>query len=282
MFETTPFVRDSPVCSLIFSGDRDGGGHRQRGQRGRPRPRRRGRAVARGRRGERLGQEPAHVRYHGAPRPERHGGRVGGARGRGDPRRGEAALNRVRSSRIAMVFQDPMTSLNPYMRIADQMTEVLTVHRGMSRRGALAASVRLLEAMEVPGAQGADRHVSARVLGRHAPAGADRDGAPRPSPPADRGRADHALDVTSQSRIMRLLAEARAEFGHRPHPGHPWTSASWRGAATRWRSSTAGRIMESGPVEGLFAAPRHPYTRGLLEAVPRSRPRRRAPAHRSR
>ena len=61
----------------------------------------------------------------------------------------DAALNRVRSSQIAMIFQDPMTSLNPYMRIADQMTEVLTLHRGMSRREALAESVRLLDEMEV-------------------------------------------------------------------------------------------------------------------------------------
>ena len=62
----------------------------------------------------------------------------------------EAALNRVRSSQIAMIFQEPMTSLNPYMRISTQMIEVLTLHKGMSGRDALAESVRLLDAMEVP------------------------------------------------------------------------------------------------------------------------------------
>ena len=66
---------------------------------------------------------------------------------------GESELNRIRASQIAMVFQDPMTSLNPYMRISDQMTEVLTLHRGMSRREALAESVRALDAMEVPEAR---------------------------------------------------------------------------------------------------------------------------------
>ena len=59
---------------------------------------------------------------------------------------GEAEFNRIRASRLAMVFQDPMTSLNPYMRISDQMTEVLILHRGMSRREALAESVRLQRA----------------------------------------------------------------------------------------------------------------------------------------
>ena len=71
----------------------------------------------------------------------------------------EATFNRIRASEIAMVFQDPMTALNPYMRISDQMTEVLTLHRGMGGREALDEAVRLLAAMEGAGSAGADPHV---------------------------------------------------------------------------------------------------------------------------
>ena len=181
---------------------------------------------------------------------------------------GEAALNRVRASRIAMVFQDPMTSLNPYMRIADQMTEVLTVHRGMSRREALAESVRLLDAMEVPDAR-------ARIdLHPHEFSGGMRQRVLIAMALLCRPRlliADEpttALDVTVQAQIMRLLAEVRAEFGTAvilvTHD-----AGIVAGSCDEMVVLYGGRVMESGPVEGLFAAPRHPYTRGLLAAVPR-------------
>ena len=181
---------------------------------------------------------------------------------------GEAVLNRVRSSRIAMVFQDPMTSLNPYMRIADQMTEVLTVHRGMSRREALAESVRLLEAMEVPDAR-------ARIgMYPHEFSGGMRQRVLVAMALLCRPRlliADEpttALDVTVQAQIMRLLAEARAEFGTAiVLVTHDVGIVA--GSCDDMVVLYGGRIMESGPVEGLFAAPRHPYTRGLLEAAPR-------------
>ena len=180
----------------------------------------------------------------------------------------EAAFNRIRATRIAMVFQDPMTALNPYMRIADQMTEVLILHRGMGRREALAESVRLLDAMEVPEARvrigmyphelsGGMRQrvlIAMALLGRPRVLIADEP--------------TTALDVTVQSRIMHLLAEVRAELGTAvvlvTHD-----AGVVAGSCDEMVVLYGGRVMESGPVDRVFAAPRHPYTRGLLEAVPR-------------
>ena len=181
---------------------------------------------------------------------------------------GEAAFNRRRASRVAMVFQDPMTALNPYMRIADQMTEVLTLHRGMSRREALAESVRLLDAMEVPEA-------NTRIgMYPHEFSGGMRQRVLIAMALLCRPRlliADEpttALDVTVQSQIMRLLAEMRAEFDTAVVlVTHDVGIVA--GNCDEMVVLYGGRIMESGPVDLIFGAPRHPYTRALLEAVPR-------------
>ena len=189
---------------------------------------------------------------------------------------GEAALNRVRSSRIAMVFQDPMTSLNPYMRIADQMTEVLTVHRGMSRREALAESVRLLEAMEVPDAR-------ARIgMHPHEFSGGMRQRVLVAMALLCRPRlliADEpttALDVTVQAQIMRLLAEVRAEFGTAiVLVTHDVGIVA--GSCDDMVVLYGGRIMESGPVEPVVRGAGAPlYARVARGGAP-ARPRRRAP-----
>ena len=180
----------------------------------------------------------------------------------------EAAFNRIRASGIAMVFQDPMTSLNPYMRISDQMTEVLTWHRGMSRRKALAESVRLLEAMEVPDAR------SRIGMYPHEFSGGMRQRVLIAMALLCRPRlliADEpttALDVTVQSQIMRLLAEVQAEFDTAVIlVTHDVGIVA--GGCDEMIVLYGGRVMESGPVDRVFTAPRHPYTRGLLEAVPR-------------
>ena len=180
----------------------------------------------------------------------------------------EAAFNQVRSSEIAMVFQDPMTALNPYMRISDQMTEILTLHRGMGRREALDEAVRLLDAMEVPEARARIR------MYPHEFSGGMRQRVLIAMALVCRPRlliADEpttALDVTVQSQIVRLLAELRSELGTAiVLVTHDVGVVA--GSSDEMLVLYGGRVMERGPVESVFAAPLHPYTRGLLDAVPR-------------
>ena len=177
-------------------------------------------------------------------------------------------LNKLRAERIAMIFQDPMTSLNPYMRIADQMTEVLTLHKGMSKRDALAESVRMLDAVKIPAAKERIR------LFPHEFSGGMRQRvmiAMSLLCKPDLLIADEpttALDVTVQSQIMGLLGDLQKDFGMATILiTHDLGVVA--GFCERVLVMYGGRVMEQGPTEPLFAQPTHPYTRGLLAAVPR-------------
>ncbi|MBO9431816.1 oligopeptide/dipeptide ABC transporter ATP-binding protein [Sulfitobacter sp. R18_1] len=177
-------------------------------------------------------------------------------------------LNKIRAERIAMIFQDPMTSLNPYMRISEQMAEVLTLHQGLSKRDALAESVRMLDAVKIPAAKERIR------LFPHEFSGGMRQRvmiAMSLLCKPDLLIADEpttALDVTVQAQIMDLLGDLQKDFGMATILiTHDLGVVA--GFCERVLVMYGGRVMEQGPTEPLFAEPTHPYTRGLLAAVPR-------------
>ncbi len=180
----------------------------------------------------------------------------------------QAKMNKMRSEKVAMIFQDPMTSLNPYMRISDQMAEVLTLHKGLSKRDAIAEAARMLDAVRIPDAR-------ARItMYPHEFSGGMRQRIMIAMALLCQPRlliADEpttALDVTVQAQIMSLLGTIRDDFGTAviliTHD---------LGIVADFCDRTlvmyGGQIMEEGATTDVFAAPAHPYTKGLLRAVPR-------------
>ena len=180
----------------------------------------------------------------------------------------QRALNKVRSQDIAMIFQDPMTSLNPYMRISDQMAEVLMLHKGMSKRDAITESARMLDAVRIPDAR-------ARItMFPHEFSGGMRQRIMIAMALLCQPRlliADEpttALDVTVQAQIMQVLSDIRTDFGAAVILiTHDLGVVA--GFCDRTLVMYGGQIMEEGPTDDVFASPVHPYTSGLLKAVPR-------------
>ena len=177
------------------------------------------------------------------------------------------SLRRVRGRELAMVFQDPMTSLHPMMTIGRQISEHVRYHEGASRQAALARATELLEQVRIPDPERAlhafPHQFSGGMRQRVAIAGAL---AARPKLLiADEPTT--ALDVTVQAGILRLLDRLRRENGLSvimiTHDLGVLSSI-----ADHVSVFYAGRIVESGPTAELLSHPRHPYTRALLDALP--------------
>src|SRR6187397_681972 len=180
----------------------------------------------------------------------------------------ERAWRRVRGKEIAMIFQDPMTSLNPVLTVGAQLREAIEEHLDVDRKGATARALELLEQVGIPGAK--DRLKSYP----HQFSGGMRQRAMIAMALACKPKlliADEpttALDVTIQAQILDLLRELVAEENAALIMiTHDLGVVA--GMCERVNVMYGGMFMETGAAEPLFAQPRHPYTLGLLQSVPR-------------
>ncbi|HSE73029.1 MAG TPA: oligopeptide/dipeptide ABC transporter ATP-binding protein [Dongiaceae bacterium] len=177
-------------------------------------------------------------------------------------------LNKIRGVKMSMIFQDPMTSLNPYLTVKRQMTEVLETHRGMSQDAALNVAVELLDVVQIPEAR---RRIQ---MYPHEFSGGMRQRvmiamallckpelliADEPTT---------ALDVTVQAQILDLLGKLKRETNMAiALITHDLGVIA--GLADRVMVMYAGEIAERAKASPLFKTPQHPYTQGLLRSMPR-------------
>ncbi len=180
----------------------------------------------------------------------------------------EPAMRKVRGNRISMIFQEPMTSLNPLHSIKKQISETLTLHKGMSES---AARARVLELLNLVGVQNAEQRLTAYP---HELSGGQRQRviiAMALANEPDLLIADEpttALDVTIQAQILKLLKDLQEEFGM------AMLFITHDLGIVRKMADTVcvmqnGEIVEAGPTSRIFSHPEHPYTQRLLEAEPK-------------
>jgi peptide/nickel transport system ATP-binding protein len=180
----------------------------------------------------------------------------------------EPEIRKVRGKEIALIFQEPVAALNPVFTVGDQIAEAIRVHHKVSKKDALAEAVRLLRLVQIPDAERRVREYPHQMSGGMcqrvmiAMALSCKPSLIMADEPTT------ALDVTIQAEILDLLKRLKEEFrlsllliSH--------NLGVIAGSADRVAVMYAGRIVEQAPVREIFAAPKHPYTIGLLRSVPR-------------
>ena len=180
----------------------------------------------------------------------------------------EAELRHIRGNRIAMIFQEPMTSLNPVLTISRQISESLELHRGMDKKTAVEEAVKLLKLVGLPDAEkrvgdyphqfsgGMQQRIMIAIALACNPELLIAD------------EPTTSVDVTVQAQLLELLNNLRSQFGTAV-----LIITHNLGVVARYADRVnvmyAGRIVETAPTDILYGEPRHPYTVGLLASVPR-------------
>jgi oligopeptide transport system ATP-binding protein len=174
----------------------------------------------------------------------------------------------VRGSEIAMIFQDPMTSLNPVLTVGSQITEALKLHMGMNNKEARARAAELLSLVGIPDAERRLDNYPHQFSGGMRQRVMIAMGLSCNPKLLIADEPTTALDVTIQAQIIDLVKRLRDEF----KMAIVWISHDLgvvAGLADNINVMYAGTIVERGPVEQVFADTRHPYTLGLLQSLPR-------------
>jgi len=182
----------------------------------------------------------------------------------------DEAWRKLRGSEISMIFQEPMTALNPVFRVGNQICDVLRLHQGLTSRQARNAAIEMLAKVGIPAPEkridNYPHELSGGMRQRVMIAMALACGprlliADEPTT---------ALDVTTQAQVLEQITKLQQEFGMAmiliTHDLGVVAETCQRAAVMY-----CGSVIESAPVEALFATPRHPYTAGLLESIPRIR-----------
>jgi peptide/nickel transport system ATP-binding protein len=179
----------------------------------------------------------------------------------------ERQMREVRGARISLIFQEPMTALNPVMRVGDQIAEALTVHGMAGRQDALIQAVGLLEAVKIPDAARRARDYPHQLSGgmRQRVMIAIALACRPPLIIADEPTT--ALDVTIQAQVLELIRELKTRFNLAllliTHDFGVIAEMADR-VAVMYR----GKLVEQGPVRQILREPQHDYTKSLLAAVP--------------
>lgn len=177
-------------------------------------------------------------------------------------------IRTIRGNKISMIFQDPMTSLNPFLRISTQMIETIVLHQGLSKKDAKDKAIEMLKLAGIPAAEkrvdnyphqfsgGMRQRVMIAMALSCNPEILIAD------------EPTSALDVTIQAQILELIGDLTARLGTAvimiTH-----SLGVVAGMCDTVCVMYAGRVVEQGAVDGVFAEPKHPYTRGLIRSVPR-------------